>query len=153
MTKETPSSGTKGPPRYHPNWQMTRRFTPFAVIYPLVRCNGLTRTNLLRKAISHQPYATGYPPSASWLLGELGLGAGSVLRHAGLPPGLSPLAGELAYYSRSSPLDYQGGAGGIRTRDLLNAIQARSQLRYGPRLSVIFQQLAELRFVCLLLGS
>ena len=25
-----------------------------------------------------------------------------------------------------------GGAGGVRTRDLLDAIEARSQLRYGP---------------------
>ena len=39
---------------------------------------------------------------------------------------------ELAYYSRSSLFSIEGGAGGIRTLDLLNAIQARSQLRYGP---------------------
>jgi hypothetical protein len=25
-----------------------------------------------------------------------------------------------------------GGAGGVRTRDLIDAIDARSQLRYGP---------------------
>jgi hypothetical protein len=28
-----------------------------------------------------------------------------------------------------------GGAGGVRTRDLLDAIEARSQLRYGPTLN------------------
>ena len=27
---------------------------------------------------------------------------------------------------------WSGGAGGVRTRDLLDAIEARSQLRYGP---------------------
>jgi hypothetical protein len=29
---------------------------------------------------------------------------------------------------------WDGGAGGVRTRDLLDAIEARSQLRYGPTL-------------------
>jgi hypothetical protein len=28
--------------------------------------------------------------------------------------------------------DFIGGADGVRTRDLLDAIEARSQLRYGP---------------------
>jgi len=41
------------------------------------------------------------------------------------------------YYSGSRPSGAQvieriGGAGGVRTRDLLDAIEARSQLRYGP---------------------
>ena len=41
------------------------------------------------------------------------------------------------YYSGSGPEGAQviegiGGAGGVRTRDLLDAIEARSQLRYGP---------------------
>jgi hypothetical protein len=30
---------------------------------------------------------------------------------------------------------WDGGAGGVRTRDLLDAIEARSQLRYGPTLN------------------
>ncbi len=53
----------------------------------------------------------------------------------------------MAYYSPSSPFPCdplslkqwgafaplrEGGPDGIRTRDLLNAIEARSQLRYGP---------------------
>jgi hypothetical protein len=29
-------------------------------------------------------------------------------------------------------LNFFGGADGVRTRDLLDAIEARSQLRYGP---------------------
>jgi hypothetical protein len=29
-----------------------------------------------------------------------------------------------------------GGAGGVRTRDLIDAIDARSQLRYGPTLVI-----------------
>jgi hypothetical protein len=41
------------------------------------------------------------------------------------------------YYAGSGPEGAQviegiGGAGGVRTRDLLDAIEARSQLRYGP---------------------
>jgi hypothetical protein len=31
-----------------------------------------------------------------------------------------------------SPNSVIGGADGVRTRDLLDAIEARSQLRYGP---------------------
>jgi hypothetical protein len=36
------------------------------------------------------------------------------------------------YISGFTRLRELGGAGGVRTRDLLDAIEARSQLRYGP---------------------
>ena len=44
----------------------------------------------------------------------------------------SPLAGGMTYYScRDIPI-LLCGPRGIRTPDLLNAIETRSQLRYGP---------------------
>ena len=65
---------------------------------------------------------------------------------AGLPPGFHPfsqLADGMTYYSchdfLSDLTGFQnlsglsiGGPRGIRTLDLLNAIETRSQLRYGP---------------------
>lgn len=54
---------------------------------------------------------------------------------------LSQLADGMTYYSchdfskeqvQDLPLHYDGGPRGIRTLDLLNAIETRSQLRYGP---------------------
>jgi len=62
-------------------------------------------TSLLTEAIRHRltsQFSASLSPAE--LPGEFGLEAGSILRRAGLPPGLSPLAVELAYYSRSSPL-------------------------------------------------
>ena len=47
----------------------------------------------------------------------------------GLQPGCRSLAGTVAYYNHS-----YSGPRGIRTLDLLNAIETRSQLRYGPSL-------------------
>jgi hypothetical protein len=40
---------------------------------------------------------------------------------------------QVAYFQRNNE-GVNGGAGGVRTRDLLDAIEARSQLRYGPTL-------------------
>ncbi len=49
-------------------------------------------------------------------------------------PGLhpSPARWRLAYYSCPGQYSIEGGPSGIRTHDLLNAIETRSQLRYGP---------------------
>src|SRR5579859_3537125 len=69
------------------------------------------------------------------LPGEFGLSGAS--NPAGLAP-CSPARWRLAYYSGSTCLVPQlsalrpGGPRGIRTLDLLNAIETRSQLRYGP---------------------
>ncbi len=56
--------------------------------------------------------------------------AASWLRPAGLAP--SPARWRLAYYSCPGQYSIEGGPSGIRTHDLLNAIETRSQLRYGP---------------------
>ncbi len=71
---------------------------------------------------------------------------------AGLTPFLSRLAAEMTYYSRSKPFKdfrlqmqthalstnlksaiFLGGADGIRTHCLFNAIEALSQLSYSPK--------------------
>jgi hypothetical protein len=39
-----------------------------------------------------------------------------------------------------------GGADGVRTRDLLDAIEARSQLRYGPTFLAWFDNFIASRF-------
>src|SRR6267378_5813306 len=45
---------------------------------------------------------------------------------------LATVPGNGQRFSRVSSLDSNGGADGIRTHDLLDAIEARSQLRHGP---------------------
>jgi hypothetical protein len=69
----------------------------------------------------------------------------------GLAPSLSLLAARMTYYSRSQPfqilefrfqihqfeifnLQFLGGADGIRTHYLFNAIEALSQLSYSPKI-------------------
>src|SRR3972149_3550662 len=52
-------------------------------------------------------------------------------RLAGFTP--SPALWRMAYYSCPGlMIRLSGGPSGIRTHDLLNAIETRSQLRYGP---------------------
>lgn len=69
----------------------------------------------------------------SRLPGEFGLGAPLVGTVAGLAPRSSQLAARMTYCSRSMPLS--GGADGIRTHYLFNAIEALSQLSYSPAFS------------------
>ena len=45
----------------------------------------------------------------------------------------------MTYYFCHDLLFNYGGPRGIRTLDLLNAIETRSQLRYGPNVSIIPQ--------------
>jgi hypothetical protein len=54
--------------------------------------------------------------------------------HRGRPAGLapSPARWRSAYCSYPGLYSVEGGPSGIRTHDLLNAIETRSQLRYGP---------------------
>ena len=49
------------------------------------------------------------------------------LLHSGNTNGLTP---------KGQPIVNKSGAGGDRTRDLLNAIQARSQLRHSPNFDI-----------------
>jgi hypothetical protein len=86
---------------------------------------------------------TSSPPK---LTGEFSLMAFPGNTCAEVPPGFlraRPLAGRhpthrarlsagMTYYSCSPLLDYCGGAEGIRTPDLISAIDALSQLSYSP---------------------
>ena len=64
----------------------------------------------------------GVPPGllATWLVGQA------------TPDYRARLSARMTYYSCSMLLEYGGGAEGIRTPDLISAIDALSQLSYSP---------------------
>jgi hypothetical protein len=149
------SQGRRGAPRYHPGCPALGRASP-------VRANGRSRHQLLI-------FTGGACPHRLRTTGEFGLGA--PMRRAGLSR--SPARCRMAYYScpglliqllvdpvgfepttfsmplRRAPSCAMGprlsrsGPGGIRTRDLFSAIEARSQLRYRPASVSLYLSLIE----------
>ena len=104
-------------PRYHPH-----------CLYSAYECKPLNCANGRLRCILLLFRCRASPIGAT---GELGLTV--FCRHfAGLSP-LHPALWQMAYYSCLGCIySVFSGPSGIRTHDLLNAIEARSQLRYGP---------------------
>ena len=121
IKKPSIRSGTKGlAPWYHPDQH--RRVGP---------CRSLCAVSGAPSAIMHAAQA------ADRRVGPLGgLDAQPGLHYPRLAGGWLTTPAHCTYYVWAEKLPVVGGPRGIRTLDLLNAIETRSQLRYGPRMVV-----------------
>ncbi len=122
--KQTPSTfqGRRGAPRYHPASRRWHKHDRRAASFALTGENPSPTTWVHRRCLSIPTDSSRVQPCL-------------VRQSAVASSGFHPPRFSGGWLTTSATASYSivSGPSGIRTHDLLNAIEARSQLRHGPR--------------------